>query len=204
MAPSFSGEKVISTIEMLNTLLHKTDDGMYTPNVQHQLEFNNGNLLFAIDRCRISITKFDNPDLHYSVVPSPKYDSAQESFVTVMGNPFTLYGIPIDAKDDELSMLSAYLETYASESYRQVTPELYEVSLKTKYVQESDSAKMYDIIRESLSFDLGRIFSASLVGQSTFRNVIKNDQTNWASQSKAIAKQMPKLLEKLISAYTND
>lgn len=204
MAPSFSGEKVISTIEMLNTLLHKTDDGMYTPNVQHQLEFNNGNLLFAIDRCRISITKFDNPDLHYSVVPCPKYDSAQESFVTVMGNPFTLYGIPIDAKDDELSMLSAYLETYASESYRQVTPELYEVSLKTKYVQESDSAKMYDIIRESLSFDLGRIFSASLVGQSTFRNVIKDNQTNWASQSKAIAKQMPKLLEKLISAYTND
>lgn len=201
LSPSFSGEKVIKTIEMLNNLFYNTSDALYTDSVKHQTEFNNGNLLFAMDRSRISITKFDNPDLHFSVVPAPKYDSNQESFVTVMGNPFTLYGIPIDAKEDELSMLSAYLEVYASESYRQVTPELYETSLKAKYVQNSESAKMYDIIRSSLSFDIGRLFSDSLVGQGAFRNAIKGNSNTWASQAKALSKQMPKKLEKLISAY---
>ncbi len=201
LSPSFSGERVIKTIEMLNNLLYNTQDALYTSKVNHQIEFNNGNLLFAMDRCRISITKFDNIDLHFAVVPAPKYDSAQESFVTVMGNPFTLYGLPIDTKEDELSMLSAYLETYASESYRQVTPELYGVSLKTKYVQDSESAKMYDIIRENLTFDLGRLFSESLLGQGNFRSAISGNSNNWASQAKAVAKQMPKKLDKLISAY---
>ena len=98
-------------------------------------------------------------------------------------------------------MLSAYLETYASESYRQVTPELYGVSLKTKYVQDSESAKMYDIIRENLTFDLGRLFSESLLGQGNFRSAISGNSNNWASQAKAVAKQMPKKLDKLISAY---
>ncbi len=200
-APSYSSERTISALEMVNALLWDTNDGIYTDKVKHQQEFNNGNLLFATDRARIAITKLVSEDLHFCIVPFPKYDEAQESFVTVMGNPFTLYAIPIDATPEELPMLSAYLECYASESYRQVTPQLFEISLKVKYTQGNENAEMYDIIRENLTFDLGRIFSNVLVGQAGWRNTVASNSSNWASLCKGYEKQLPKKLEKMISAY---
>lgn len=201
MSDSFGGERVIKTIEMLNGLFYNTDDALYTDSVKHQNEFNNGNLLFATDRARIAITRLISEDLSFSIVPFPKFDTNQESYVTVMGNPFTLYGIPIDAKSDKLPMLSAYLETYASESYRQVTPALYEITLKVKYVQEENSARMYDIIRENVTFDIGRIFDKTLGAQTAFKSAIANNQSNWASVTKSYSKTMPKKLEKIIKNY---
>ena len=204
MSESFSGERVISALEKLNNLLWNTNDAYFADSAGdkgHQGHFNNGNVLFACDRCRISITKFLSEDLEYSVVPFPKYDSAQEDFVTVMGNPFTLYALPIDAKDEELPMLSAFLEVYASESYRQVTPQLFEVSLKIKYTQDNDAARMYDIIRENLCFDLGRIFSKSLIDQKAWRNAVAGNKNNWASSAKQYKNVMTKKLGTLIQAY---
>ncbi len=198
---TFKSERTISALEKVNTLLWNTSDGIYTSKVRHQEEFNNGNLLFASDRCRIAITKFLSEDLEYSVVPFPKYDSEQKNYVTVMGNPFTLYALPIDSKDDELPMLSAFLEVYASESYRQLTPQLFEVSLKVKYTQDNDAARMYDIIRESLCFDIGRIFSDALIGQGAWRNAVKNNMNNWASAAKQYERVMNKKLGTLIEAY---
>lgn len=203
LSESFYGEKVISTLEMLNNAMWRTDDVIYGASPgKHQVQFNAGNLLFATDRCRISITKFDNDDLDFSIVPFPKYDASQESYVTVPGNPFTLYAIPIDASEDELPMLSAYLEVMASESYRQVTPELFDEALKYRYTDDPNAAEMYDLIRENLSFDLGRLFSKVLIGQGHFRTAIANDAAGqWASQAKAIKKTMPNKLANLISAY---
>lgn len=203
LSDTYGGEKVIKTLEMLNNAMWNTNDVIYgSSQGKHQKEFNAGNLLFATDRCRISIRDFDNEDLDFSIVPFPKYDSAQENFVTILGNPFTLYAIPIDAGEDELPMLSAYLEVYASESYRLITPELFDVSLKYRYTNDPNAAEMYDLIRTNLSFDIGRIFSKVLTGQGDFRTAIAKDAANtWASKSKAIKKQMPALLDKLISAY---
>ena len=117
--------------------------------------------------------------------------------------PLHLYGIPINAVSDNLPMLSAVIEVYASESYRKLTPALYEITLKTKYVQNEDSARMYDIIRENLTFDLGRIFSSVLIGQGAFRDaVLNNTAGTWASKIRGYEKVIPKLLEKLITAYT--
>lgn len=193
---TFGGERVIKSLEKITNLLYNTTDGLYTASVEHQREFNNGNLLFITDRARVSFKVLLSDSLNYSIVPCPKYDSNQDSFVTVMGNPFTLYAIPIDATSDELPMLSAFIETYASEAYRQVTPAVFEITLKTKYVQEEDSARMYDIIRENLTFDLGRIFSDSLIGQGTFRDAIKNNAaSSWASMTKSQLKVLDKRME---------
>lgn len=201
-SPSFGSEKVIKSLEMVNGLLFNTNDGMYTSKVLHQDQFNQGNLLFASDRARIAITKLVSESLSFSVVPFPKFDSNQENFVTVMGNPFTLYAIPIDVKDTDLPMLSAIIEVYASESYRKLTPALYEITLKTKYVQEADSARMYDIVRENLTFDLGRIFSSVLIGQGHFRNAVSGNQASgWANITRANQKILAAKLDQLTAAF---
>lgn len=203
LSDTYAGEKVIKTLETLTNAFYNTKDvtlgGSYAV---CQEQFNDGNVLFLTERCRASIRDFDNDELDFSIAPFPKYEASQDSYVTIMGNPFTLYALPIDSSDDELPMLSAFLEVYASESYRQVTPELFDVSLKYRYTNDPHASEMYDLVRTNLSFDLGRIFSSVLVGQEDFRNTVAQNAANtWASKSKAIKKQLPALLNKLISAY---
>ena len=200
LSDTFGSERTVKSLEMLTNFLYNTDDGLYTEDSMNR-EFNNGNVLFISDRCRISITMFDNLELSYSVVPFPKFDEAQENYVTCMGNPFTLYSLPIDSTDDELPMLSAFLEVYASESYRNVTPALFETSLKIKYSQDNAATRMYDIIRETLCFDLGRIFSSVLIGQSHWNMAIEDNATTWAGTAKQLKKPMANKIKALMKAY---
>ena len=111
-----------------------------------------------------------------------------------MGNPFTLYGIAADIANPK--MASAFIECFASEGYRQVTPAVFEISLKTRYVADSLSGIMYDMIRENITYDIGRIFSSDLIGQSTFRNAVSGQQ-NWGSVAKQAAKAITRALKTL-------
>lgn len=193
----YTGNKLLDTIDRLNTLLWASNDGLYTSKVQHQIEFNNGNLLFAMDRCRITITRFESTDLHFVVVPSPKYSEEQEKYYTTLGNPFTLYAVPKGCK--VLEEVGATLEVMASESYRQVTPALFEITLKYKKVNDETSGAMYDIVREGLVFDIGRIFNSLFGMQGAFRGQISGNSNTWSSfigsQKRALNSSLNKLLD---------
>ncbi len=198
-SPTFSSEKVVNIIEFMNSKFWNTDDSINTSSVKHQNAFAEKRILFCIDRARCSIRTFANTDVQYGIVPSPKYDAAQESYITVMGNPFSLYCLPIDCRAPET--MAAVMECYASESYRQVTPALFEITLKVKYSDDAVSAEMYDLIRENLTFDIGRIFSDVLIGQGDFRNALTNNQNAWASVTKVRLKQFETKLKTLQKAF---
>ena len=200
IADSFSSEITINAIDKVNALLYDTNDGIYTSSVQHQKAFRDEQLLFCMDRARVSFKVLaDNENCHYTIVPCPKYDEAQERYYTVMGNPFTLYAIPKDSQDP--AMASAVMECFASESYRTTTPAVFEITLKLKYAQDDITGQMYDMIRQNVSFDIGRIFSSSLIGQGLFRNSISGNRNTWASDVKANLKPLEKKLEKLTAAF---
>ena len=83
-----------------------------------------------------------------------------------------------------------------------VTPTVFELSLKTRYVDDPVSARMYDIVRENITYDIGRIFSDDLIGQATFRNALAGNQP-WGSVAKTAATGLKKNLAKLNSALVN-
>jgi len=196
---TFSGEKVINTIDTLKTLF-KSEDGIFTDSVIHQKAFRDGRLLFCIDRCRCSHKVFAaNGDCNYVVVPTPKYDEDTEKYVTLLGNPFTLYGIFCNSSNKE--MASAFIECMASEGYRTVTPAVFELSLKTKYVNDPISAQMYDIIRANITYDLGRLFSSSLSGQGDFRAAFKSTATSWSITAKTLSKKLASSCKEFNKAF---
>ncbi len=197
-SPTFTSEVVNNTVERLVDFLDG-QYGIYTSSVTHQRAFGQGRSLFMLERARVShkILAAEYSDTKFVILPCPKYNKDQKEYITVMGNPFTLYAIASDIKDPE--MASAFIECFASEGYRQVTPAVFELSLKTRYVDDPVSGAMYDIIRKNITYDVGRVFSSALIGQGTFRNAIKNKQ-NWTSTSTIAAKQLKKALDKLNSA----
>ena len=89
----------------------------------------------------------------------------------------------------------------ASESYRKISPALYEVALKLKYSQDDVSAKMFDITKSSVVFDLGRILSNALSGPaSTWQKAITGS-VSWTTTIKAQEKPWNKQLEKMLQVF---
>ena len=198
---TFKGERVANTVDMLCELFYSSNFGVYATNgggPAHQNAFGQGRLLFMTDRARVSHYRLAPLDFDdFLIVPCPKYDSDQERYYTTMGNPFTLYAIPADT--DNPKMASAFIECFASEGYRIVTPAVFELSLKTRYVDDPVSASMYDIVRANIVYDIGRLFSTDLIGQSTFRNALANNQA-WGAVAVQATKGLDKAVKKLNSA----
>lgn len=182
----FLGEKTLTLQEKIHHLLNDTPDGFLLSKSSSSY-FANGLSLFWNDRCRTAIT-LSGSNMNYGIVPIAKYDEVQEQYATAIGHPCSLYGVPLDTQ--KLDMTGAVLECMASESYRQVSPALYETAFKLKYSQDDVSAKMFDIARSTVVFDLGRFMSSALsnptwkwqdaiTGTTAWTTIVKQNQGAW-------------------------
>ena len=195
----FLGEKTLNLQEKVKGFFYDTSDGyLLTENSKVSQHFAAGLSLFWNDRCRQAIS-FAEKEINYGIIPIPKYDESQENYATLWGNPFSLYAIPKDSVTPD--MAGAVLECMASESYRKISPALYEVALKLKYSQDDVSAKMFDIAKSSVVFDLGRILSNALSGPaSTWQKAITGS-VSWTTTIKAQEKPWNKQLEKMLQVF---
>ena len=207
LSAEFGGEKAHSIVEKV--VAFTTAEGSMVGNGAEQIDpsynvFKEGRGLFTSHELTFAVTHLRDVDFTYGIVPYPKYDDAQENYVTITSFPYTLFGIPMDAKDP--SMSSAVMEAMASESYRTVSPALFENAFKVKYAQDEQSSLMYDIIRSTVSFDFGRVFNNDLnsLTYSLFRNAIVSQNTNWASTVKSNEKPLAKMLQKLTESLLGE
>ena len=46
---------------------------------------------------------FKNNEISFGVVPNPMFNEDQDAFYTCIGNPFSIYCIPSDAPDVDMS-----------------------------------------------------------------------------------------------------
>ena len=120
---------------------------------------------------------------------------------------FTSIGIPsVLVKDEErVQMLGAVLEAMALESYKSVVPTYYEVALKGRYLEDSDSWRMLDMIYENVKVDAGVLYTKNLGSiHQTPRDMIDTGKNSITSLLKAINRQiekqfLPKLLNELLA-----
>ena len=116
-----------------------------------------------------------------------------------MGNPFTLYAVYANTKD--ANRAAAVLECWAAEAYRTTTPAQFETTMKLKYSESDVESEMFDIIRTTVCFDMGRMFNNELSAiTDIFFGAVDNGQS-WATLSKAYTKTLPKLMDKISNAF---
>ena len=151
----------------------------------------------------MALNRKDEITFEYGIVPVPKYDEAQENYVTCLGFPYSMYSISIASRNTDAA--AATLECLASEAYREVTPMLLETSMKLKYSSDNEASIMYDFIREGVSIDIGRIFCTELSNftYSTFRDRCSQNTPNaWASAYRAAEKKMTRALQDINDALS--
>jgi hypothetical protein len=132
-------------------------------------------------------------DFEYGILPIPKYDENQEQHVTTLSNHAVYWGINNYLVKERSLMSSAVIETMALRGYREVTPALFEATMKMRFTSESKSkaADMFELIRDSVRIDVGKLFSENAAALPTlFANGVMTSENHWilsASNSHNIA-----------------
>ena len=171
--------------------------------------FINGKAVFSQNRVYMADAEYKKGtgplrqvDWEFGILPTPLYDLNQEHYITLLGNPITLWSVMTDAKNPTMS--SAVIECLASEAYRKTSPALFENNMKYRYTPDvagkGDGARMFDLIRENISFDLGRIFSESLSYMSEMPSDAAANRTSWATLSKQQTRALTKAIGNLNKA----
>ena len=196
---SLVNERTIEAIQRVNSFFNDGDAVLFTQEFCEKSgeHFSNGQGLIASSILgEVNILRSMKDD--FGIIPYPKYDSEQENYHSTSLDEFTLFVIPNDAKDPD--MTSIILEALSAESYKQVIPVYYDVALKTKGARDDQSAEMIDIIRDELTFDFGYLNSSALsyAGQlwvTLIRNNNNNIVSEYATRQAAYEKNLAALLE---------
>ena len=202
IADEFTSEKVHDLLTKIVALFHESNYTAFPQTVEGwtNIPFANGQVLFMVDLGNVtSSTDVAGTSVNYGVLPVPKYDEQQERYITGLQSGYTMYSASIAVDDATRDTIGAMIECMASESYRQVIPAVYETTMKLKYSSGENDARMYDLIRAGITFDLGNIFAEPLdsITYFAFREAANNANTNWASIIKAKSRIMQKGLDSL-------
>jgi len=129
--------------EKLTVLINKMYDLMYN-NEGTFLAREDGSTLrdmFIQDKALLHPTQFliienyiSKMDSDYGILPYPKYDEAQEKYLTRVQDGVSLWCIPIDVKSVKVS--SATMEAMGAENYRSVSDIYYNVAMKNRYSRD--------------------------------------------------------------------
>ncbi len=199
LCAEFGGEKAHWLLETITEFMN-TNDGLRTKDGEQDVNtrmFKEGRSLFSSNEFQYAALQLRDTEIGYGILPVPKYDADQKGYRTVMSFPYSLYAIPVDVKD--ASMAAAVMEALASESYRTVTPALFETGMKVKYAQDDETSQVFDIIRSSAVFDFGRMFAKDMewLTYSLFRYA---PNSNWMSTYAKSEAKMETLLDTIVTA----
>ncbi len=95
-------------------------------------------------------------DADYTILPLPKGDAKQTRYYTCVGNPYNLFSICSSSVDKDLTARA--LQTLGYYGYTYTTPAIFEVTFKGKVAKDDYAIQMFDIIRENITFEIGRTF----------------------------------------------
>ena len=200
ISKDFGSEKMATLVEKLCNAFNHTD-GIHwgeEENKEVVKNFMNENAIFLLSGMSVASTNLRDVNFEYGIVPTPKWDEAQENYMCTSAYTGALWSIPIDAKNADMS--SAVMEAFAIEGYYEVAPAFFETALKVKYSSDDDSARMYDIIRQARSYDFGRVYStAGLDGiPGKLRGMVTSDNINWMSTYESNITQFETRLAELV------
>jgi hypothetical protein len=138
----------------------------------------------------------------YGIVPLPKWDETQAKYMSMVGGHHNCLAVPKTCRDTEF--VGRLVEVLSAETWKTVTPTLYEVALKTRYLRDNESKEVMDFIIEGAQFDFGSVYDNwqgfAFMLERLMRTGNKNFTSYYTTQSakaKYELKQTLKALDKL-------
>ncbi len=217
----YSDKSIEFTNDLYDLLYNNPGANLYFPNMidaeKGQPMFTDGKYIFNL----ASLDSMLNEEMRemenaYGVLPYPKWDEAQEEYITMARNGSILIGCTKNADIDFVNEeVSAVIEALASEAYRSVTPAFYEQALKKAYSRDDTTMRMVDIIcgrddevKSYVTKNFLYEYSSSLAGIGTIFNRImskgKVGTPNFTSEYESGIAAEETALQELWDQYLKD
>ncbi len=197
-------ERAVLLGEKLYSLIWDNKGVMYVNDTQWHADamkkFANNEMVFVVNFLfRTQESEMRNMEADYGILPMFKLDEKQENYVSDL-NPSGTKWIVIPTTNKDPERTTAIIEALSYYSYYNVTPTFYEDALKAKYVRDSQSGQVIDIVRDSICTDYLIGIYRTTIGQHIINRVVekKNDfVSSWEKSLKSYTKQMDKAYETL-------
>ncbi|HHX53471.1 MAG TPA: hypothetical protein GX704_01045 [Clostridiales bacterium] len=176
------------------TFLANSDDGASMAKL-----FSDGLALFIVGRINYAATKMRDMQDDFAIIPAPKLNEEQSTYLTTLHDGTTLIGLPKTISDQGLNVSTYVLEAMAAESSRSLTPVYLDVALKNKYTRDADSADMIDLIRENIISDFGFLYTETGMNNFFRSYVVKGEGISSiiAKSEKMWSKTLDKIITNL-------
>lgn len=173
LSPDFVGMKTTTLLSDCTRIFHNEASHV------EGSSFRDDSALFMLGNIGHVTGSLAKVDFNYGILPIPMYDENQKEYASTLAVPYSMYAVPYLCKDYDRS--GAVMEALASDAYRRVTPAIFEEGLKVRYSKEERNAQVYDILRDTLVFDIGRLWGEQVNAFPLFRNALAQKR-DWASQ----------------------
>lgn len=203
--PNTYNDKMLSLVEGMYYLSHESGacifDSYSTQGTNGQPAFVEGRVMF---RCGSvgDLATLRESELDIGLIPYPMWDEDQGYYATHVDAWNGMLCIPVTASDVERTGI--IVEAMAAYTYKYCIPAYYDVALGTKFVRDTESTEMLDIIFDSIVYDFGYIFDAWKGCTWTLPKLMVNKSTDLASYWKGIEKVVNKNYEDLYEAVEED
>lgn len=132
----------------------------------------------------------------YGLLPFPKYNKAQENYISFVTNQIQPMVIPKSATD--ANRTGIILENLAAESYRRVRPEYFQVLLESKYVRDHESMENMDMLFTSETrFELELIYDWNNFQDHVVKALTENADS-FSSTSRRYSKALNRSIQKTL------
>ena len=202
----WDSEKNMAVFDRLFTFLNDSN-GSAVPSQQHfkdvkignnRENFLGGRSLFRIEQL-YGLSQIRAAEFEYGILPAPKYDETQEFYYSYV-HPKQSQAICIPITNTRLELTGAILEDGAYQSYENIRPAYYDVTLTGKLARNEDTVEMLDIMLAHLNPDLSvALVGAGLKIDSTMRGILDKDLDEYASLIKASVEAQAKILEGVVT-----
>ena len=165
----------VGVTESLIDLFHANPGAYVGSNVNkdYPSPMETGQVVFASYTASSIISSLYATDINYGILPFPKYTEEQKHYYTTLAMTYSILSVPNVAPDANQS--AAVLEALAHDGYVNLTPYIYEESLKSRYSKRPEDAEMFDILRGGIVYDPGRLFGSVDIFSLVRSTVAAND-----------------------------
>ncbi len=163
-ADTYYDEKLVNYMEWMNDFAF---NGGYTYTEKSWSVagpmFEANNTLMVV--CGIgSGLSFRDSDIDYGIIPAPKWDEAQEDYVTVADGSSD--AIAVLQTTQNLERAGIITEALTAGGWKLMVPAYFDIALKHKGTRDEESAAILDMIIENVIYDFGYVFG----GESSSTN----------------------------------
>ena len=147
-------DRVLGLIEKARVLFADYKPNTNSDSLHQALRENR--FIFSQHYTSSAFTRYRDVEADYSILPIPKYDEAQGSYYSML-NPwmYAFAAFPLYVNAEKSAVVSEAMARY---SYDNVRPVVYEDGFKLKGARDSDSAKMLDLIFDTVYLDNNAVY----------------------------------------------